>query len=65
MIAPRPSMNFRFGGSAPDLPPRRPPLVLAPAMNVQMFEHAAVQENLARLEARGARVVPPESGELM
>jgi phosphopantothenoylcysteine decarboxylase/phosphopantothenate--cysteine ligase len=42
----------------------RAPLVLAPAMNVHMWEHAAVQENVARLVARGARVVGPASGAL-
>jgi phosphopantothenoylcysteine decarboxylase/phosphopantothenate--cysteine ligase len=42
----------------------RAPLVLAPAMNVHMWEHPAVQENLARLVARGARVVGPASGAL-
>jgi len=42
----------------------RAPLVLAPAMNVHMWEHAAVQENLARLAGRGARVVGPVSGAL-
>src|SRR5437016_2077198 len=42
----------------------RAPLVLAPAMNVHMWEHAAVQENLARLIGRGARVVGPASGAL-
>ena len=39
----------------------RAPLVLAPAMNVNMFEHAAVVENLSLLRARGARVVEPGS----
>ena len=42
----------------------RAPLVLAPAMNVHMWEHPAVQENVARLVARGARVVGPASGAL-
>lgn len=42
----------------------RAPLVLAPAMNVNMFEHPAVALNLATLEARGARVVEPGSGYL-
>jgi len=42
----------------------RAPVVLAPAMNVHMWEHPAVQENLARLVARGARVVGPASGSL-
>src|SRR5205823_2625037 len=40
----------------------RAPLVLAPAMNVHMWEHPTVQENLARLVARGASIVGPESG---
>jgi phosphopantothenoylcysteine decarboxylase / phosphopantothenate---cysteine ligase len=42
----------------------RAPLVIAPAMNVHMWEHVAVQENLARLLARGAWVVGPGSGPL-
>ena len=42
----------------------RAPLLIAPAMNVHMWEHAAVQENLARIDARGARVVGPDSGSL-
>ena len=40
----------------------RAPLVLAPAMNVHMWEHPTTQENLARLVGRGASVVGPESG---
>jgi phosphopantothenoylcysteine decarboxylase / phosphopantothenate---cysteine ligase len=39
-------------------------IVLAPAMNVHMWEHPTVQENLARLVTRGARVVGPASGAL-
>jgi phosphopantothenoylcysteine decarboxylase/phosphopantothenate--cysteine ligase len=42
----------------------RAPLLIAPAMNVHMWEHAAVQENLARLTARGARIVGPAIGSL-
>ena len=42
----------------------RAPLVLAPAMNVNMYRHPATQENLATLQKRGASVVGPESGEL-
>ena len=38
------------------------PVVVAPAMNVNMWRNPAVQENLARLRARGVRVVPPEEG---
>jgi phosphopantothenoylcysteine decarboxylase/phosphopantothenate--cysteine ligase len=40
------------------------PLVLAPAMNVNMFQHPAVLENLAILRSRGAVVVEPGSGYL-
>lgn len=42
----------------------RAPLVVAPAMNDKMYAHASVQENLARLRARGAHVVEPEVGRL-
>jgi phosphopantothenoylcysteine decarboxylase/phosphopantothenate--cysteine ligase len=40
------------------------PVVLAPAMNVNMWEHAATRENLEILQRRGARVVAPETGYL-
>ena len=40
----------------------RAPLVVAPAMNDAMYEHAATQANLATLAARGVRVVAPEAG---
>jgi len=40
------------------------PIILAPAMNVNMFENAANQENLAKLEKRGFAVVEPEYGRL-
>jgi phosphopantothenoylcysteine decarboxylase / phosphopantothenate---cysteine ligase len=39
-------------------------LLLAPAMNVHMWEHAATQENLAMLQQRGNRIVGPGSGEM-
>jgi len=42
----------------------RAPIVVAPAMNVHMWEHPTVGENLARLVARGVRVVGPASGYL-
>jgi phosphopantothenoylcysteine decarboxylase/phosphopantothenate--cysteine ligase len=42
----------------------RGPVVVAPAMNVRMWEHAATQENVARLEARGVEIIGPEAGEL-
>lgn len=38
------------------------PLSLAPAMNQQMWAHAATQANLALLRERGVRVLGPESG---
>jgi phosphopantothenoylcysteine decarboxylase / phosphopantothenate---cysteine ligase len=42
----------------------RAPVVIAPAMNVHMYENAVVQENLARLKVRGARLVAPDHGSL-
>ena len=40
------------------------PVIVAPAMNVNMWEHAAVRANLETLRARGVRVVEPGSGYL-
>src|SRR3954453_7910359 len=40
------------------------PLVLAPAMNNHMYEHAATQENLDTLRRRGAVIVDPGKGRL-
>src|SRR3989475_5618219 len=40
------------------------PVVVAPAMNVNMWEHAATQENLQILRDRGVRVIAPEEGYL-
>ena len=40
------------------------PVLVAPAMNVNMFRHAAVLENLATLRSRGVGVVEPGSGYL-
>ena len=42
----------------------RAPVLLAPAMHTEMWEHAAVQENIATLRRRGVHVVEPESGHL-
>ena len=39
-------------------------VIVAPAMNVNMWEHPATQENLSRLRARGVRVVEPGEGYL-
>ena len=40
------------------------PVVLAPAMNVRMWEHPATQANVALLAERGALIVPPATGDL-
>jgi phosphopantothenoylcysteine decarboxylase/phosphopantothenate--cysteine ligase len=40
------------------------PVLLAPAMHTEMWEHAAVQDNLAVLRERGVHVVDPEEGRL-
>ncbi len=40
------------------------PLVLAPAMNSHMYEHAATQANLRTLRERGVIVVDPDAGRL-
>ncbi|SHI76701.1 bifunctional phosphopantothenoylcysteine decarboxylase/phosphopantothenate--cysteine ligase CoaBC [Wenxinia saemankumensis] len=37
-------------------------VLIAPAMNVRMWEHAATQRNLATLRADGVRVVGPNEG---
>ncbi len=42
----------------------RAPVVLAPAMHTEMWEHPAVQENLATLRRRGVHIVDPEAGRL-
>jgi len=40
------------------------PVVIAPAMNVNMWENAATQANIETLKARGYTVVDPDSGYL-
>src|SRR5438309_9228481 len=40
------------------------PVVVAPAMNVNMWEHPATQQNLEGLRKRGVRIVEPGSGYL-
>jgi phosphopantothenoylcysteine decarboxylase/phosphopantothenate--cysteine ligase len=42
----------------------RAPVLVAPAMNSQMWDHPAVQDNLARLAARGVAFVEPGEGYL-
>ena len=38
------------------------PVLIAPAMNVEMWRHAATQENLSVLRARGVEVIDPDEG---
>ena len=40
------------------------PVIVAPAMNVNMWQHPATQANVELLAARNVRVVPPDSGYL-
>jgi phosphopantothenoylcysteine decarboxylase/phosphopantothenate--cysteine ligase len=40
------------------------PVAIAPAMNVNMWQHAATQANLETLRRRGHRIVEPDSGYL-
>ena len=40
------------------------PVVVAPAMNVRMWQHAATQRNIAQLKADGVRVIEPADGEM-
>jgi phosphopantothenoylcysteine decarboxylase/phosphopantothenate--cysteine ligase len=42
----------------------RGPFLVAPAMNVRMWEHPATQANVALLRERGVEFVGPETGEL-
>src|SRR5262249_11223075 len=40
------------------------PVVIAPAMNTRMWEHASVQANLRTLRSRGVHVIDPEVGQM-
>jgi phosphopantothenoylcysteine decarboxylase / phosphopantothenate---cysteine ligase len=42
----------------------RCPVAFAPAMNIHMYEHPAVIENLAKLKGRGITIVEPAAGPL-
>jgi phosphopantothenoylcysteine decarboxylase/phosphopantothenate--cysteine ligase len=42
----------------------RAPVIVCPAMHTEMWEHPAVQDNVATLRGRGVHVVEPESGRL-
>jgi len=39
-------------------------VVVAPAMNVRMWQHPATQRNVAQLKADGVRVLDPDDGEM-
>jgi len=56
-------------GLADDLPSTvllatRAPVVVAPAMNVNMWSHPATQANVSTLRGRGVHVIGPDAGEL-
>jgi phosphopantothenoylcysteine decarboxylase/phosphopantothenate--cysteine ligase len=40
------------------------PVVVAPAMNVRMWLHAATQRNVAQLKGDGVRLIEPAEGEM-
>lgn len=40
------------------------PIIIAPAMNTNMYQHAATQDNLAILKRRGCHIITPASGML-
>ncbi|GAA3658728.1 bifunctional phosphopantothenoylcysteine decarboxylase/phosphopantothenate--cysteine ligase CoaBC [Microbacterium marinilacus] len=42
----------------------RAPVLVAPAMHTEMWQHAATRANIATLRARGVRIVGPDSGRL-
>lgn len=42
----------------------RCPVAVAPAMDLDMYAHAATQQNLRTLAARGVRIIEPAEGEL-
>lgn len=42
----------------------RAPVIVCPAMHTEMWEHPAIEENIATLERRGVHIVSPEEGRL-
>lgn len=44
--------------------PRHIPLILAPAMDTDMWEHPAVQRSLSLIKSDGTYIIEPETGEL-
>ena len=60
--------DYRMGRSADlltaTLIATRAPVVVAPAMHTEMWEHPAVQDNVAVLRSRDVGIIDPESGRL-
>lgn len=42
----------------------RAPVIVCPAMHTEMWEHPAIEENIATLQRRGVHIVSPEEGRL-
>ena len=42
----------------------RAPVIVCPAMHTEMWEHPAIQQNVATLALRGVHIVEPEAGRL-
>jgi len=40
------------------------PVVVAPAMNVRMWQHAATQRNVQQLKSDGVKIIEPAEGEM-
>lgn len=40
------------------------PVMIAPAMNVRMWQHPATQRNLAQLKADGVQIIGPDEGDM-
>jgi len=40
------------------------PVLVAPAMDEDMWHHSAVKENLSKIESHGVKIIPVEKGEL-
>lgn len=40
------------------------PVMVAPSMNVRMWQHPATQDNLKRLQERGVMIIGPEQGDM-
>lgn len=60
--------DYRIGRSADlltaTLIATRAPVLIAPAMHTEMWEHPAVRDNIEVLRSRGVHIVDPEAGRL-